>query len=80
MFSHNDMANITLSIPEELHDKLRIHNEIRWSELIRNILQNKIKEFELMEKLVSKSKLSFEDVSEISNKIDSSVAEKLGLK
>ena len=74
------MANITLSIPDNLHRKLKTHNDIRWSEVIRRILQRKIEELELMNKIISKSKLTKKDADEISEKIDSNVAKRLGLK
>lgn len=74
------MANITLKIPDELHKKLKKHNEIRWSELMRKILINKINEFEIAEKLIAKSKFTFEDAKEISDEINSNVAKKLKIK
>ncbi len=74
------MANITLAIPDELHHKIKTHSEIRWSEVVRCILQKKVEQFELLEKLTCKSKLTEEDAREISSKIDSVVAKKLGLK
>jgi len=74
------MANITLTIPDELHDKLRKHTEIRWSELMRKILFDKIHEFELMEDFVSKSKMDFDSAFEVSKIIDGFASKKLGLK
>lgn len=74
------MKNITLSVPEELHKKLKNHNEVKWSQVIRDILRKKVKELEEMEKILSKSELTSEDAKEISDKIDDSVAKKLGLK
>ncbi len=29
------MTNITLSIPDEVHKKMKMHREIRWSEVVR---------------------------------------------
>ncbi len=74
------MANITLSIPDDLHSKIRKHAEIRWSEVMRRVLQKRIEDLELMDKITSKSKLTKKDVDEISREIDSGVAIKLGLK
>lgn len=80
MNSHKIMANITLAIPDELHSKIKVHNEIRWSEIVRNILQRKIEQFELLEKLTSRSKLTEEDVEEIGKKIKRGIAQKHGLR
>ncbi len=74
------MANITLAIPDSSNKKLKTHSEIRWSEVIRRILQKRVEDLELMDKIVSKSKLTKKDIEEIAEKIDSGVAKRLGLK
>ena len=74
------MANITLTIPNALHEKIRSHGEIRWSEVIRQLLQKKIEQLELMNQIVNKSKLTQKDVDELSEKIDSNVAKRFYLK
>ena len=74
------MPNVTLSIPEALHEKMKRHSEIRWSEVVRKTISERIEDLELMEKLAKRSKLTQADVDEIAKKIDSEVARKLGLK
>lgn len=74
------MPNVTLSIPEELHIKMKEHSEIRWSEVVRKTISQKIEDLEIMDKLTKKSKITQKDVGEIAAKIDSSVARKLKLK
>lgn len=74
------MPNLTLAIPEELHRKMKEHSEIRWSEVVRKAIAEKIESLELMNRLTMKSNLTEKDVEEISKKIDSAVARKLGLK
>ena len=73
------MSNITLMVPEELQRRMRKHNEIRWSEVIRKAIEKKINDLELLEKMTTKSKLTESDALEISKKIDASVAKELGL-
>ncbi|MFH1590711.1 MAG: hypothetical protein ABIC95_02175 [archaeon] len=73
------MANITLAIPEDLHIRMRQHTEIRWSELIRKTITERIDELEMLDKLCGKSRLTKKDAEMISKKIDSSVAKRLGL-
>lgn len=75
---HN-MGNITLLLPDELQKKMKKHSEIRWSEVARKAIQKKIEDLTLLEELTAKSKLTAKDALEISKKIDSSVARKLGL-
>ncbi|MFH1325428.1 MAG: hypothetical protein ABIH49_01500 [archaeon] len=74
------MANITLAIPDDLSKRLKKHNEIRWSEVVRQILQKNLEQLELMDEIVKNSKFTEKDAREIADKIDSSVAKKLGLK
>lgn len=73
------MGNITLAIPEELHERMRAHKEIRWSEVIRKTISEKIEALEMMDKLTSKSRLTKKDVDLISSRIDKGVAKQLGL-
>ena len=74
------MPNVTLAIPEDLHDKMKSHSEIRWSEVVRKSISEKIEDLEMMDKLTKKSKLTQKDVDEIAERIDSNVAKKLGLR
>ena len=74
------MPNVTLAIPQELHTKMKAHSEIRWSEIVRKSISDKIEDLDMMDKLTKKSKLTQKDVDNIANKIDNSVAKKLGLR
>lgn len=74
------MPNLTLSIPEDLHEKMKHHSEIRWSEVVRKTILEKVELLEAMDKVAKKSKLTQRDVDEIAKKVDSAVAKKLGLK
>ena len=71
------MPNVTLAIPEDLHQRMKKHSEIRWSEVVRKTISEKIEDLELMERIVSKSKLTKKDVDEIAHKIDREVFEEL---
>ena len=74
------MPNITLAIPEDLHTRMREHSEIRWSEVVRKSILQKIEDLDVMDKLTVKSKLTQRDVDTIASKINGAVARKLGLK
>ncbi|MFH1311302.1 MAG: hypothetical protein ABIH65_02760 [Nanoarchaeota archaeon] len=74
------MPNITLAIPNELHKKLRSHSEIRWSDVIRKILEKRLQDLEIMDEIVSKSKLTEKDVEEIGEKIKEGIARRHGIK
>ena len=74
------MTNMTLAIPEELHTRMKKHSEIRWSEVVRKSIAEKVETLEMIEKLGKKSKLTHEDISSLAKKIDASVAEKLRIR
>ena len=74
------MTNVTLALPEDLHSRMKKHSEIRWSEVIRKTISEKIDDLEMMDKLIRKSKLTKKDIEILSKKINSNVARKLGLK
>ena len=73
------MANMTLSIPKDLHRKMKMHKELRWSNIARKAFENKVKELEIVEKILSKSRLTEEDAESIGNKIKHEIAKKHGL-
>ena len=68
------MVNITLSIPEELHKKMKNFSEIKWSEIVRKMLEQKINDMEITEKIASKSKITKKDIEKISKEIKRTAA------
>ena len=73
------MVNMTLAIPEDLSQLIKKHNEVRWSEVARQALWNQARKLELMDKLLSNSKLTEEDAVELGAKINLAVAKRHGL-
>lgn len=71
--------NITLSIPDELHEKMKKMSEIRWSQIARGAIEQRINDLEEMNRITSKSKLTQKDVDEISEKIKRGIAKQHGL-
>ena len=63
------MTNMTLSIPEELYKEMQFHSEIKWSEVARQAFEMKVKELHWMDRLVTKSELTEEDIDRIGHKI-----------
>lgn len=55
------MASLTLSVPEELRQKMAAFRYINWSEVARAAIINKMQLLEKMNKLLSKSTLTEED-------------------
>jgi predicted CopG family antitoxin len=71
------MANVTVSVDENLKDKMDLHPEINWSEVARQAIKKKINDLEVMDEIASKSELSEADIEELSRKINSDANEKL---
>ena len=63
------MPNITLSIPEKLHELMKKHSQIRWSEIARRAIELEAKKMEIVEEIASKSKLTMEDVMDLDSKV-----------
>ncbi len=66
------MVNLTISISQELCEKMKLHSEVKWSEVVRKALANYVDRLEIvdggmvsMKKLAMKIKNSGIDVSKI---------------
>ena len=70
------MANITLSIPNEIHKQMKHFSEVKWSEIARKAIIEKLELLQLAEKLASKSKLTEEDIAAFNKKIKASATKR----
>jgi single-stranded DNA-specific DHH superfamily exonuclease len=68
------MVNLTLSIPAETKARMDKHTEIKWSNAIRNLIEQKLNDFEEAEALANKLDLSEKDLKPILNKINKDMA------
>ena len=73
------MTNMTLAVPEDLHAIMKKYDTIKWSEIARKALWEQARKLELMDKLLSKSKLTEEDAERIGHKIKHGIAKRHGL-
>lgn len=63
------MVNMTLSVPNELHEEMNKHSEIKWSDVARQAFEKKIKELHWMDKVLERSELTEKDAENIGRKI-----------
>jgi len=70
------MGNMTLSIPENIHKQMKHFSEVKWSEIARKAIIEKLEFLQLAEKLAQKSKLTDEDVKMFNKKIKSSASKR----
>ncbi len=59
------MPNLTLSVPEDLHRRMKRHPEVKWSGVVRRILAQKVRDLELMDRLTAKSALTSKDITDL---------------
>ena len=67
---------MTLSIPEDLMKKMKNFSEIRWSEIARRAIEQRVNDLEVMNKIANKSRLTAKDIAELSKKIKTSASKK----
>lgn len=68
------MATMTLAIPDEMRKRMRALPEMRWSEVARQAIAQRLEELEAIEKIARKSKLTQQDADEIAAKIKKGAA------
>lgn len=70
------MANLTLSVPEDLYQEMKKHPEIRWSEVARQALAKKLQDLRRLDTLLRDSELRDSDVEELGRKVKEGVWKK----
>ena len=72
----DSMGNMTLSIPDEVRKEMKQFSEVKWSEVARKAIQERLETLQMAEKLARKSRLSAKDVEDFSRKITASAAKR----
>lgn len=70
------MGTMTLAIPDDVQKEMKHFSEIRWSEVARKAIQERIEMLRLAEQLAKKSKLTAKDVEDFSKKITASATKR----
>jgi hypothetical protein len=60
---------MTLAIPEDVYEIVKIHKEIRWSEIARRAIESYAKKLAMLDAITSKSELTEKDVMELDEKV-----------
>jgi len=71
------MTNMTLAIPDDLYKIIKKHKEIKWTEIARQAMWQQARKLELLDSLLSKSKLTDKDALEIGRKIKREIAKNM---
>lgn len=70
--------NITLSLPDDVFVEMRDFPEIKWSEVARKAIVEKLELLKELDSIASKSKLSEKDAAELGEKIKKGIAKRHG--
>lgn len=73
------MANVTISMPEDLREEMRRHDEVNWSAVMRNAVQTHIRKLSLADAIAEKSELTEEDIEELDELVKQGIAEEYEL-
>ncbi len=68
--------NITLAVSDQIFEKMKQFTEVKWSEVARNAIEQRIDMLETLDKIASKSKLTEKDAEEIAHKIKHGIAKR----
>ncbi len=72
-----NVVNMTLAIPSELKKQMDEVKFVNWSEVARAAFRDKLVQFQLFQKIASKSKLTQKDADELGRKINRAASERL---
>lgn len=70
------MVNVTFAVPKELHEIMKRHPEIKWSEIARKAMWEYARKLELLERITEESRLSEKDVLELDKKVKAGLRRK----
>ena len=70
------MGEIKVEIPEELREEMKELPNVNWQLVVRRTLKRELEEILELKRIISKSKLTGEDVEELSDKINESLAKR----
>ncbi len=64
------VVNFTVSLPDSLKHKMADFGYVNWSAAIRGFIERKISDFEIAERIASKSKFTDKDFEQLMAKVD----------
>ncbi len=71
------MTTMTLAIPNQLKQKMKLFPEINWSEVARQAFKQNIEDMEFLRKFKEKSKLTEKDAMRLGKEVSAELSKKL---
>ncbi|MBS1263597.1 MAG: hypothetical protein MAG715_00780 [Methanonatronarchaeales archaeon] len=72
------LVSVTLSVPEEMKEKMDRFPEINWSEVARQSIDEKLRDLQFLEEFKERSELSERDAVELGREVNEALAERYG--
>ncbi|MBI4399235.1 hypothetical protein HY570_00660 [Candidatus Micrarchaeota archaeon] len=63
------MANLTISVSDDLKKRMAQLDYVNWSSVIRSLIEKKLEDFALVERLAKKSRLGEKDLDAIMKRV-----------
>jgi len=73
------MTNMTLALPEDLRKIMRKHDNVKWASVARDAMWAYARKLEMLDKVLSRSELTEDDVERIGKAVKRGIAKKHGL-
>jgi len=73
------MANVTVTVPDDLKEEMQRHKEVNWSAVTRKAVQQHLQKLHIAEAIAQKSELTQEDVEELDELVKQGIAESHGV-
>ncbi len=64
------MVSMTLSIEKGMRKRMKMHPQIKWSEVARSAIRQQLDDIEEAERIASGSRLTEKDIREIAGRVD----------
>ena len=77
IYDGGKLVNMTFSLPDDIHKRMRNYPEIKWSALARKAIIRYLERLEMMDELLKDSKLTEEDVIEMDAFIKKAMATRI---
>ncbi len=68
-----------MAVSNEIYERMKEYPEIRWSEVARKAIEERLALLDALNAIASKSKLTEKDVEELAEKVKHGIAKKHGL-
>lgn len=71
------MPNMTLALDEATIREVRLHPEIRWSEIAREAIKRKLQELHVLDAAFANSKLTKADIDRLAKRANANLLKRL---